>query len=58
MPSMQSKGSIQTYGLYDAYFKRTYAPGTTVRQDNWWSKVGKTPSNKSSGTPNKFKKSR
>ena len=52
-----SKGNkaVQTYGLYDATFKRTSTPGTTVQQQPW---SGKLPSNKSSGGPNKFKKVR
>lgn len=49
-----NKGSISTYGLYDARFKISDTPAAAVKQEPWWG--SKLPSNKSSGRAVKFKK--
>ena len=46
--------AITTYGLYNATFVRTTAPGGQVKQQSPWG--GKLPTNTKSGGTNKYKK--
>ncbi len=45
--------NYQTYGLYNATFRRTVAAGSSVKQESW---KGKMPTNVKSGGSNKYKK--
>lgn len=47
--------SIETYGLYNPIIKVVPAPGNMCIRQPWWG-GSQMPSNKSSGTPTKFKK--